>query len=164
MARPSWGLRLCWCNASSSWSFDREQDHVVAGTGGHELEAPKPNHRGARDRRNESGHSRMRWEVVKNTQDPYLVRQLSVFSPRGVTPTSEFVCVPPFPDGDAKRHKDLSWFRQEKALHPAGGSLYYFAPKYLYRGEYKCGMEGDGVWKLYYCRISGRTGSGLEGG
>ena len=31
-----------------------------------------------------------------------------------------------------------------------GGSLYYFAPKYLYRGEYKCGMEGDGVWKLYY--------------
>ena len=39
-----------------SRSFDREQDHVVAGTGGHELEAPEPNHRGARDRRNESGH------------------------------------------------------------------------------------------------------------
>jgi len=38
----------------------------------------------------------------------------------GFTPTSEFVCVLPFPDGDAKRHKDLSWFGQEKALRPAG--------------------------------------------
>jgi hypothetical protein len=45
---------------------------------------------------------------------------MSVFSPRGVTPTSEFVCVLPFLDGDAKRHKDLSWFGQEKALRPAG--------------------------------------------
>jgi len=55
-----------------------------------------------------------------------------------------------FPDGDAKRHKDLSWFGQEKALRPAGEeSLYYFAPKCLYRGEYKCGMEGDGVWEFY---------------
>ena len=26
----------------------------------------------------------------------------------------------PFPDGDAKRHKDLSWFGQEKALRPVG--------------------------------------------
>ena len=51
----------------------------------------------------------------------------------------------PFPDGDPKRHKDLSWFGQEKSLRPAGGeSLYYFAPKCLYRGEYKRGMEcGD---------------------
>jgi len=46
---------------------------------------------------------------------------LSVFSPRGVTPASKFVCVLPFPDGDAKRHKNLSWFGQEKALRPAGG-------------------------------------------
>ena len=79
---------------------------------------------------------------MKNTQDPYLARQLSVFSPRGVTPTSEFVCVLPFPDGDARRHRDLSWFGQEKALRPAGeGSLYYLAPKCLYRGEYKRGMK-----------------------
>jgi hypothetical protein len=27
---------------------------------------------------------------------------LSVFSPRGVTPTSKFVCMLPFPDGDAR--------------------------------------------------------------
>ena len=44
---------------------------------------------------------------MKNTQDPYLARQLSVFSPRGVTPTSEFVRVLPFPDGDAKRHTKI---------------------------------------------------------
>ena len=67
---------------------------------------------------------------------------VSVFSPRGVTPTSKFVCVLPFPDGDARRDKDLSWFGQEKALRPAGEeSLYYLAPKCLYRGEYKCGMK-----------------------
>ena len=78
---------------------------------------------------------------MKNTQDPYLARQLSVFSPRGVTLTNEFVCMLPFPDGDAKR-QDLSWFGQEKALRPAGEeSLYYSAPKCLYRGEYKRGME-----------------------
>ena len=64
------------------------------------------------------------------------------FIPRGVTPTSKFVCVLPFPDGDARRHRDLSWFGQEKALRPAGGeSLYYLAPKCLYRGEYKRGMK-----------------------
>ena len=74
--------------------------------------------------------------------------------PRGVTPTSKFVCVLPFPDGDAKRHKDLSWFGQEKALRPAGGeSLYYSAPKCLYKGEYKRGMDGDGVSSLCYVRV-----------
>ena len=53
--------------------------------------------------------------------------------PRGVTPTSKFVCVLPFPNGDARRHRDLSWFGQEKALRPAGEeSLYYLAPKFLY--------------------------------
>ena len=52
------------------------------------------------------------------------------------------MCVLPFPDGDARRHKDLSWFGQEKALRPAGEvSLYYLAPKCLYRGEYKRGMK-----------------------
>ena len=55
---------------------------------------------------------------------------------------SKFVCVLPFPDGDARRHRDLSWFGQEKALCPAGeGSLYYLAPKCLYRGGYKRGVK-----------------------
>ena len=49
---------------------------------------------------------------------------LSVFFPRGVTPTSKFVCVLPFPDGDARRHRDLSWFGQEKALRPSGERVY----------------------------------------
>ena len=57
------------------------------------------------------------------------IKFVSVFFPRGVTPTSKFVCVLPFPDGDARRHRGLSWFEQEKALRPAGGeSLYYLAP------------------------------------
>ena len=32
-------------------------------------------------------------------------------------------------------------------------SLYYFAPKCLYRGEYKRGMDGDGASLLYYVRV-----------
>jgi len=57
-------------------------------------------------------------------EDPGWASQvLSVFSPQGVTPTSKFVCMLPFPDGDARRHKDLSWFGQEKALRPAGGRV-----------------------------------------
>ena len=90
---------------------------------------------------------------MKNTQDPYLARQLSVFSPRGVTPTSKFVYVLRFPDGDARRHGDLSWFGQEKALRPAGGSLYYLAPKCLYRGEYKRGMKRESP-TTYACSIA----------
>ena len=74
---------------------------------------------------------------------------VSVFSPGGVTPTSKFVCVLPFPDGDARRHTDLSWFGQEKALRPAGGeSLYYLAPKCLYRGEYKRGMKCGALLRM----------------
>ena len=74
---------------------------------------------------------------------------VSVFFPRGVTPTSKFVCVLPFPDGDARRHRDLSWFGQEKALRPAGGeSLYYLAPKCLYRGEYKRGMKCGALLRM----------------
>jgi len=87
VARPSGSPQSGGRNASSSRSFDREQDHVVAETGGHELEAPELNHRGARNRRNKSGHLEKDGKSVKNKQDPYLARQLSVFSPRGVTPT-----------------------------------------------------------------------------
>jgi len=48
--RTSRGPHTGWRNAGSSQSFDREQDHVIAGASRHELEAPKPNHRGARNR------------------------------------------------------------------------------------------------------------------
>ena len=139
MSRVSRGPRSHWRNVGSSRSSDREQDHVVAEASRHELKAPKPDHRGAWNRRGESGHLERSGKSMKNMQDPYLARQLSVFSPWVVTPTSKFVCVLPFPDGDARRHKDLSWFGQEKALRPAGEeSLYYLAPKCLYKGEYKC--------------------------
>jgi len=138
VARTSRGPQPCWRNAGSSRSFEREQDHVIAGASRHELETPKPNHRGAQNQRSESGHLKTSGKSVKNTQDPYLARQLSVFSPGGSHQRVKLVCVLPFPDGDAKRHKDLSCFGQEKALRPAGGeSLYYSAPKCLYRGEYK---------------------------
>ena len=57
-----------------------------------------------------------------------------------------------------ERHKDLSWFGQEKALRLAGGRcFYYLAPKCLYRGEYKSvlWMDGDEVWLLFYvCLVS----------
>ena len=60
---------------------------------------------------------------------------MSVFHPRGVTLTSKFVCVLPFSNGDAKRHKDLSWFGQEKALHPAWeGEFVLFCTKVLVQG------------------------------
>ena len=95
VARSSQSPQSCWHNASSSRSFDQEQDHVIAKTGRHELEAPEPNHRGAQNRRNGSGHLEMNGKSVKNTQDPYLARQLSVFSPRGITPMSKTcVCAP----------------------------------------------------------------------
>jgi len=154
MARASRGPQLCWRNAGSSRSFDREQDHVIARAGRHELKTPEPNHGGARDRRNGSGHLERSGKLMKNTQDPYLAHQLSVFSPRGVTPTSKFVCVLPFLDGDARRHRDLSCFGQEKALRPAREeSLYYLVPKWLYRGEYKHGME-YGSSTAYGCSVA----------
>jgi len=67
---------------------------------------------------------------------------------------SKLICVLPFLDGDARRHKDLSWFGQEKALRPAGeGSFYYLAPKCLYRGEYKCVLTGSMDTSLRVCVV-----------
>ena len=85
-------------------------------------------------------------EVPKFYRTPFHHRDLCTYPsvgvfPTGVTPTSKFVCVLPFRDGDARRHRDLSGFGQEKALRPAGErDLYYLAPKCLYRGEYRRGM------------------------
>jgi len=88
---------------------------------------------------------------MKNTQDPYLARQCRCFPHGGSHQRVNLYACFPFPDGDAKRHKELSWFGQEKALRPAGGeSLYCFAPKCLYRGEYKRGME-YGSSTVYGC-------------
>jgi len=67
VARLSRSPQSCGRNASSSRSFDREQDHVIAETGRHELEAPEPNHHGARNRRNKGGHLERNGKWVKNT-------------------------------------------------------------------------------------------------
>jgi len=67
LARLSWSPQSCGRNACSFRSFDREQDHVIAETGRHELEAPELNHRGARNRRNKSGHLERDGKSAKNT-------------------------------------------------------------------------------------------------
>ena len=137
--RTSWSPQSCCRNAGSSRSFDREQDHVIVGTSRHELEAPEPNHRGARNWRDESGHVERNGKSVKNIQDPNLACQLLVFSPRGVTPTSEFVCVLPFPDGEARKDTKIYPGSGKRRPYVQRGeeSLYYLAPKCLYRGEYR---------------------------
>jgi len=62
------------------------------------------------------------------------------------------MCVLPFPDGDAR--KDTKIYpgsgKRRPYVQQGGRSFYYLAPKFLYRGEYKCGMDGDGVWFLFY--------------
>jgi len=86
VARPSWSPQSCGHNASSSWSFDREQYHVVAKTGRHELEAPEPNHRGTRNRRNESGHLERDGKSVKKHGGPLPgAPTVSVFPLGGLT-------------------------------------------------------------------------------
>jgi len=47
LVRSTLGLRSCGHNASPLRSSDREQDHVIDEAGGHELEAPNPDHHGA---------------------------------------------------------------------------------------------------------------------
>jgi len=88
---------------------------------------------------------------VKNTQDPYLALQLSVFSPRGVTPTSKTSVCSPFQMVMQEKMQGfiLVWAR-EGPTSSGGECLYYLAPKCLYRGEYRRGMDGDEVWLLYY--------------
>ena len=86
VARPSGSPQSGGHNASSSRSFDREQDHVIAETGGHELEAPEPNHRGARNRRNKGGHLEKRWEIGKKHAGPLPgAPTVGVFPPGGHT-------------------------------------------------------------------------------
>jgi len=70
VVRASRGPQPCWRNAGSSRSFDREQDHIVAGASRHELETPKPNHRGARNRRGESGHLERNGKSMKKRAGP----------------------------------------------------------------------------------------------
>jgi hypothetical protein len=115
----------------------REEDHVVAVAKRHELQTPKPDHRGQRERAFGASHPEKWREMTLARSFPYLARQLSASGPAGVLSqrVNQVLRVPNL-DGDARRiHGDLSWFEQMKALRPAGGRvLYFFAPKCLRRG------------------------------
>jgi len=51
---------------------------------------------------------------------------------------SEFVCVLPFPNGDARVTQRFILVRAEEGPTSSEGEiLYCLAPKFLYRGEYK---------------------------
>jgi len=65
VARVSRGPQPCWCNSVSSRSFDREQDHVIARAGRHELKTPEPNHGGARE-----WPSGKEWEIGEKHAGP----------------------------------------------------------------------------------------------
>ena len=67
------------------------------------------------------------------------------FPPRGSHQRVKLVCVFPFPDGDAKDTKIYPGSGKRRPYVQRGERLYYSAPKCLYRGEYKRGMNGDGV-------------------
>jgi hypothetical protein len=90
----------------------QEEDHVVAVANQHELQTPKPYHRGQRERTFEVSHPEKWWENDVGTQRPYLARQLSAFGPMGVLSqrVNQMLRVPNL-DGDARRiHGVLSWF------------------------------------------------------
>jgi len=104
VARPSWSPQSCGHNASSFRSFDREQDLVVAETGRHELEAPEPNHHGAQNRQNESGHLEIDGKSAKKTRwTPTWHANCRCFPPGGSHQRVKLVCVFPFLDGDARK-------------------------------------------------------------
>ena len=140
------------CNASSSWSSDREQDHFTTETGGHELEAPKLNHRGVWDQRNESGHLERDGKSVKKHAEPLPSAPTDGVFPLVITPMSKTSACSPFQMVMQEKTQRFILVRaREGPTSSAGGeSLYYLAPKCLYRGEYRRGIDGDGVWVLYY--------------
>jgi hypothetical protein len=60
-----------------------EQYHVVATAGGHELEAPKAEHRPGLKRLLKIVHLELNGKVLSTHNGPYLARQLSAFRTRG---------------------------------------------------------------------------------
>jgi hypothetical protein len=99
-----------------------EEDHVVAMAKRHELQAPKPDHRGQREWMIGVSHPE------KNGGKMMLARSgplpgaptVGVWSYKGPKPTSEsMLCVPNLDDDARRIHGGLSWFGQKKALRPA---------------------------------------------
>jgi hypothetical protein len=104
------------------WVPGREEDHVVAMVKRHELQAPKPDHRGQRKWMFGVSHLEKWQENDVGTQRPLPgVPTISVQALGGPKPTSEFMLRVSNLDGDAKRiHGGLSWFGRKKALRPVG--------------------------------------------
>jgi hypothetical protein len=101
----------------------REEDHVIAVAKGHELQAPKLDHRGQQEGRSGQSSRKMAGKRCWHTTSP----TIGVWSYDGRKPTSESMLRVPNLDGDARRvHGGLSWFGQKKALRPAGrGSIVF---------------------------------------
>jgi hypothetical protein len=99
-----------------------EEDHVVAMAKGHELQAPKPDHRGQRELTFGVSHPEKWREDDVGTQRPLPgAPTVSVWSCEGPKPTSESMLHVPNLDDNARRvHGGLSWFGQNKTLRPAG--------------------------------------------
>jgi len=87
---------------------------------------------------------------MKNTQDPYLARQLSVFPPGGSHQLVNLYACSLFQMVIQKDTKIYPGSCKRRPYVQRGESLYYSTPKCLYRGEYMRGMDGDGVSSLYY--------------
>jgi hypothetical protein len=108
------------------WVPGQEEDHVVAVVKRHELQAPKPDHRGQRKCTFGVSYPEEWRENDVGTQRPLpSAPTVGVRSREGPKPTSEFMLRVPNLDGDAKRiHWGLSWFGRKKALRPAGEEKY----------------------------------------
>ena len=79
---------------------------------------------------------------MKNTQDPYLARQLSVFSPQG---SHQRVNLYACSLSQMVMQEDTEIYpgsgKRRPYVQRGGESLYYLAPRCLYRGEYKRGVK-----------------------
>jgi hypothetical protein len=121
------------------WVPGREEDHVVAVAKGHELQAPKPDHRGQRKWMFGVSHPEKWQKTDGGTQrllpsgPTVVVRALG-----GPKPMSEFVLCVPNLDGDAKRiHEGFILVRAKEGPTSSvrgGEVLYFLAPKCLHRG------------------------------
>jgi hypothetical protein len=117
----------------------REEDHVIAVAKRHELQAPKPDHRGQRKWMFGVSHpEEWRENDVRMQRPPSGAPTVGVRSHEGPQPTSEFVLRVPNLDGDARRIRGgLSWFWQKKALRPTGGKYCIFLHLSACIGGYK---------------------------
>jgi hypothetical protein len=125
------------------WVPGREEDHVIAVAKRHELQAPKPDHRGQWKWTFGVCHPKKWWESDVGMQRPPTWRANCRCSDLGgaLDRRVNLCCVLPNPDGDARRiHGGFILVRAKKALHPVRGErvLYFLAPRCFRRG-YKLG-------------------------